>query len=340
MASTEELLKNILSDVKDTLNLGFVVSEVQKDYVPNYEDPGLTFGYGAIKKAKEIETCVLYADIRNSTSLSQFHSQEKMAKLYSSFVKSVLDIAEHHNGVVRNIIGDRVMVVFPANDCYTNAVDAAISINTVSTRIIDKHFEGLDFKVGIGIDHGDMLVIKAGIPKQDKERTNYKNLVWIGKPANIASKLTDVANKEIKRKVYRVTRNPRNPKSNPFPPFGGLNLTPYQGLSQFEPPYLSTQETIDLTPEEFAATLSQHSFGDKEVHTFGGKWIKFEVKEISEKTPAILMTEKVYSEFAKLNPARKDIKEQYWKSQTVQIKDYPGKVFGSDVYWGVMDGIK
>jgi class 3 adenylate cyclase len=62
-----------------------------------------------------------------------------------------------------------------------------------------------DFKVGIGIDYGEMLVLKAGIPKRHEEQSEYKNLVWVGDAANVASKLTDYAAKEYSAPIYRVT---------------------------------------------------------------------------------------------------------------------------------------
>ena len=138
--------------------MGFELTKTQSDYVPNHEDPGLTFEAGQTKKAKSIETCVLYADIRNSTMLSKTEPPEQMARLYTAFTKSIMTIAEYHGGVIRNIIGDRVMVLFPQKNCFQNAVDTAISINTVSNKIIDKHFSKIPFKCGIGIDYGEKLV--------------------------------------------------------------------------------------------------------------------------------------------------------------------------------------
>jgi len=118
-----------------------------------------------------------------------------MAKLYSSFVRSMIKAAEYYNGKVRNIVGDRVMVVYDTDDCYSNAVNTAILMNTISQKIINKRFKNNAFTCGIGIDYGKMMVTKCGTIKQGSENANYKSLVWLGKPANIASKLTDAANK-------------------------------------------------------------------------------------------------------------------------------------------------
>lgn len=49
-----------------------------------------------------------------------------------------------------------------------------------------------------------MSVIKVGIDRRDDEKEENKNLVWIGYPANYASRLTDSANKIIIEKQYVV----------------------------------------------------------------------------------------------------------------------------------------
>ena len=82
----KETLAEINEDVKDVVSLGFELSQTQGDYVPHFDDPGLTFENGQVKKAKLIETCVLYADIRKSTELSKVKSKEVMARLYTAFV--------------------------------------------------------------------------------------------------------------------------------------------------------------------------------------------------------------------------------------------------------------
>lgn len=338
----KEILTQINEDVKDIIGMGFELTQTQSDYVPNDEDPGLTFESGKTKKAKLIETCILYADIRNSTELSKIHSKEVMARLYTTFVRSISQVAHYHGGIVRNIIGDRVMVVFPKKNCFTNAVDTAISINTLCTRILNEHFKDFELKVGIGIDYGEMKVIKTGVAKQGKERASHKNLVWIGNTANIASKLTDVANKEVTKTVYRVTRNPSNPKAWRIKPLGhGLGVL--GGLPEFElvpgvSRYLTTTEAIDMSTEVFADTLIQNS-SSGELSTSGGKMIKFEKKELTSKGAAILITQKVWDGYATAAPNRDNIKNKLWTYQDVNIQEYSGKVIGGDIFWTVINEI-
>ncbi|MCF8243744.1 MAG: adenylate/guanylate cyclase domain-containing protein [Saprospiraceae bacterium] len=345
--TTKEFLIDVNSDVNDILNTNFEFGITDTQLVPSYEDPSLTFENGRTKKGKTIETCVLFVDIRNSVALVNSHQKETMGKLYTAFIKAMLSAVDFHNGFVRNIIGDRVMGVFPKDNCFTNAVDCAISINTIATRIINKHFKLNEFKCGIGIDYGNMLVLKTGIIKQGKDRTAYKNLVWIGRPANVASRLTDLANKETKKLVYKVRRNPENP--NAWRPKYAQNLGRFGHLrmpligGEFErvpgqPLNLSSIEEIEMSPEEFANSIWQYSVTG-EISTLGGKMLSFEKKEITTTNSPILMTEAVYNGFKSKNLNRKCITQNYWTEKKIQVKDYSGKVFGGEVYWLAMDEI-
>lgn len=164
--------------------------------VPNDDDAGLTFETGKTKKGKKVTTAVLFVDLRNSTTLNFEHDPHQLGKLYAAFVRAMIQCAEQYGGVVRNIIGDRVMVVFPAETCCTNAVNTAGStMNTVVTRILNPMFKGAEVKAGIGIDYGTMYVEKVGVPRLGKERDVYKILCGSEEPWNVASKLTDLAGK-------------------------------------------------------------------------------------------------------------------------------------------------
>jgi len=316
-----DMLRGINETVRDVISLDFQVVKAQSHYVPGYEDTGLSFERGKAKRSKIIHTCVLYADIRNSTTLSHQHSYETMARLYTAFTKSILRLAEHHEAVVRNIIGDRVMLLFPESNCFTKAVDTAISINTVSKHIIDKHFKGLNFEVGIGIDYGEMLVVKAGIPKREPERTNYKNLIWIGKPANIASKLTDIASKAADQTIFKVQFHPYN-IANQFLRGYGLLRNPNSSL------YANYIKEDVISEIEFAKKIN---YDDKLGITYsGGKFLKFDKDIATTKNPPILMSEIVYTEFKSQNPLRR---HDLYGDLKVEIKDYKGKIYGGDVIW-------
>ncbi|PTT04524.1 hypothetical protein DBR27_09435 [Flavobacterium sp. HMWF030] len=323
-------LQEIENDVIDVVNTDFNYCSATE--IPQRNDVQLTFERGIQKKGKVITTCVLYVDIRNSVDLTEKHHNITMGKIYTAFTKAVLKAAKHHNGHIRNIIGDRVMIVFPVKDCFTNAVDCAISINHIAQYIIKKQFKNVDFKCGIGIDYGDLRIIKVGIQRNGTENTENKALVWAGYPANIASRLTDNANKIIKETYYEVVRNPINYLYG----LGGLKM-PFSATATPIPvnqPYYSDNiETVEMTVAEFADNLRSHKSG--ELYMLGGKLINFSKKEKIYNYSPILMTAAVYNGYKSNNSTRNDIVKNYWKEQEHQIKNYTGKLFGGDLHWTI-----
>jgi adenylate cyclase len=327
--AVKKIIQEIDADVKDIIRTEF--SYTSTSYVPNLDDSALTFGNGEEKKAKVVNTCVLFVDIRGSVALTKKHHTKTMGRLYSAFAKAVLKAAHHHSGYVRNIIGDRVMVVFPSSDCYKNAVHCAITINHLCTKIIDTQFTGMDFKCGIGVDYGELKVIKVGTPKQGAEANENRGLVWTGYPANLASRLTDTANKVVKEDYYLVKRNPLN-----FAKFlGGLGLVnPFGGrpLSRADlPTYLDKIETVEMTPEKFADSIKMNTMGS--VNISGGKFISFEKKTRKTEYPAILLSKEVYNGYKQENATANDVVEKWWEKETYKVKDVKDEAYGSSLIW-------
>ena len=147
--------------------------------------------------ASVLKSCVLFVDIRNSVELTREHDTETMGRIYTAFTKGVLNAAREHDGYVRNIIGDRVMVVFPVSNCFVNAVNCAITINHIS-QIINEIFTSVDFHCGIGVDYGEMRVIKVGIERKGNENTENKGLVWLVNQRTLLRGLLTLLEKQLK----------------------------------------------------------------------------------------------------------------------------------------------
>lgn len=343
------ILEQINSDVKDIFNNKI---ETTGSYVvPSRNDAGLTFKIGDVKKGKTIQTCVLMVDMRNSTKISKQLNKDKarLGKIYSAFIHAMATIADEY-GYVRNIIGDRVMVVFDPKDCHVNALTCAVMMNTVITRILAKYVALDDFKVGIGIDYGEMLVLKTGIRKKHEEQSEYKNLVWVGDAANIASKLTDAATKEIKVQNYKVKYEPWNLGKR----FGvGSLLGSLYSQSKFsnptpQPDYLPLTEKI-FTEDEITQSLFINA--EKNGFTLSSGKIHSIEKLPEQKIciPNILMTESVYSALKNKHPERLysenkgttllKLKTPLYKEVNYEFKDVSTKVYGGNVYYPVVNEI-
>ncbi|SHK26388.1 adenylate/guanylate cyclase domain-containing protein [Xylanibacter ruminicola] len=314
----KDFFDNINSVINDWKNTSFTF--FPKTYVPGLDDKDLTYGNGEEKKGVEINTCVLFVDIRNSVQLTKDKQVRTMGKVYSVFTHCVLLAAQYDGGYVRNIIGDRVMVVFPPEDCFKKAVFCAITINHIAS-LINKKFDNFEFKCGIGIDYGKLSVMKVGIQKKGAENDDNKGLVWVGYPANFASRLTDCANKEFTDVVYKVDGQ-------------------FYEYNYFNNPYFGRQsgwyrKTKEFTAEEFASNIAYSAFGQCLSFKLCTQIYSIDREEKKYTYNNILLSDKVYQEYTKALPDAKDIKNGWWKKQTRKIRDIDFDVWGADLTWSL-----
>lgn len=308
MKNISELLQEIIDVVNDVDQTSFDFVDC-KD-VPNIEDSRLTFGYDREKKGLHIKTCVLYVDVRNSVKLTHENTIKKMGKVFTAFTKTVLIAAYHHGGHVRNIIGDRVMVVFPERECFKNAIECAITINHIAKKILNRKLYDIDFRCGIGIDYGEMYAIKAGIQKRGAEREEHRRLIWLGLPANNASRLTDQANKEIPEIRYKIKALVRKIF---WPGQREILQQPYETRDM-------TMPANEIVEDVLNDRIHQATIFEKDE-----TWVKF---------PSILISEKVYEEYKKACPNCRSIRENFWQRVPGHIPDIDYAVYGADIVWG------
>jgi class 3 adenylate cyclase len=136
---------------------------------------------------KTIDAVVLYADITGSTAMVNKFKPTFSAEIYKSYLYSAGRILRSRNGTITAYDGDRIMAVFVGKTKRTDAVRSALEINYVVHCINNNiYVKGNNFKLKhvIGVDQSELLVSKIGI-KGDND------LVWVGRAANYAAKLTD-----------------------------------------------------------------------------------------------------------------------------------------------------
>lgn len=326
--SVKPVIDEIAIDVEDLLATNFDYTTTYS--VPYDSDPGLTYEGGKTKWGKIIETCVLYVDVRGSVQLNKDHSQLTMGKLYTAFTKSVIKAGRHHEGHTRNIIGDRVMIVFDSADCCTNAVQCAISINHIAKKIINVKFKTVNFRCGIGIDYGSMKVIKVGVPRKGSAAIANRGLVWAGKPANFASRLTDQANKTIEEIYYEVYFR----QSNRL--FTSDNFFNYMGKPygiehhNWPPPsQLGGSKMIEMSETDFMSKIQM-----KSGHLYAGsdKVIHFEKKTRSFMRNPILVTDRVISGLMREEQKIFHYQFAHFKREK-PVKDVDTGVMGLDRVW-------
>jgi class 3 adenylate cyclase len=305
---------DVIDEVSTILSTAFRVSVTETVSVPHSDDQAITFPNldEKYQGVKVIETTVLYVDMRRSTQLSLKHKPHVVANLYSAFVRAMTRCANVFGGEVRGIIGDRVMMLFDQADCFGNAVDTAVLINSVCQHVLNKHFSHDDVSFGIGIDYGRMLAAKTGVRRHGSAQQSYRSLVWLGRPANVASKLTDQANK----------------------PREAMNLTKVRVAYDYTGYGLLTYE--DEWPSDFVQKFThdpERGLMVPKNQAFRSYTIVTESVVLKEATPPILMSKEVLDGYRAARPLAQEILGGWYKQISRVIPDVPGEVYGGDVIY-------
>jgi adenylate cyclase len=308
---------DVAAEVSTILASNFQLNVTDTSSVPHFSDSAITFPNldDRSQGVKLLETTVLYVDMRRSTQLSMKHRKETVAKLYSSFVRAMTRCAAVYGGEVRGIIGDRVMVLFEPNGCFTNAVDTATLMNSVCKHVINKHFNHGTVEFGIGIDHGSMLVTKTGVRRHGAAQQSYRSLVWLGRPANVASKLTDNANKPAETATLTMM--------NVGYDYGAgivyREEYPFEFVQDFQ-----FNAAIGMMQHRNAAFKFFNTFS-KSVTLRAG-------------TPPILMSKRVYDGFRLARPKAIELQQGWLKAVDVEVAGYSEPTYGMDaVYTAILD---
>lgn len=169
---------------------------IQGRTVPSVDE--VAFGrYG-----KEVEMAILFIDIKESTKIVDAFRLKTAARMYQSFLRGVTLIALKNNGEVRSFNGDGVLVTFYGDTKCNDAVRSALQMMNFVKNILkpklqsyfsnNKQAQNLIFDCGIGIDEGNIFVVRGGARGEDNN-----DLVWVGNPTNFAVKLSAQSKVEV-----------------------------------------------------------------------------------------------------------------------------------------------
>jgi class 3 adenylate cyclase len=142
------------------------------------------------------QATVLYADLNGSTSMVDQRQWWFAAEVYKAYLRCAARIIRSEGGEVTAYDGDRIMAIFTGDSKNTSAVRAAMKINFAVTFIINPQlkasYSSTDFTVGhvVGVDTSSLRAARIGV-------RGYNDLVWIGRAANYAAKLTTLAEKPL-----------------------------------------------------------------------------------------------------------------------------------------------
>jgi len=189
-------LQDLENKVKDYTEGDYEVIETTT--IPSPED--MAFG----KKAYKIKLTAFCIDLRKSTDLLRIHDKETCGKIHKSYLTIATKIITENKGQVRSFNGDSVLAFWPAQykSEINQAVKAAFQLKWALDIKLTKYFENyskLDF--GIGIDWGDVYIVKAGLPKND----NNNDLVFLGMCVNYATMIANQAHGPNHIEVSTIT---------------------------------------------------------------------------------------------------------------------------------------
>ena len=141
-----------------------------------------------------VHCAALFVDIRDSSTMTDEHKRPALAKIYRSFISEMVALF-NDNTITKevNISGDCVWCVCDTQ--YKTDIDELFSLAARACSLVDilnyklKKKGYTTYSVGVGIDYGRALMIKAGCCG-----STINDVVWMGDVVNQASHLSNEAN--------------------------------------------------------------------------------------------------------------------------------------------------
>ncbi len=172
--------------------------------VPESED--LALGNEAVKLEDAV---VLYADMAGSTRLVDGHKWHFAAEIYKAFLYCAARVIRSEGGVITAYDGDRIMAVYVGDLKNTSAARTALKINYCRAEIINpilaNRYPSVQYQLKhvVGIDRSQLHAARTGV-------RGANDLVWVGRAANYAAKLSDLSSdypSRITKDVYDRLQN-------------------------------------------------------------------------------------------------------------------------------------
>lgn len=171
--------------VKDILDLPQSVF-IESNSIPSRDSLTYSNGY-------YVNVSAIFIDIVGSSDLTSEHKRPVLAKIYKSFISECVAYLEGIDECKEiNINGDCVWGVLDTRNMDSLITHAAF-INGIILNI-NKELQKRGYstlKIGIGIDYGRALMVKAGYPG-----SGINDVIWMGDVINSACHLCNKANRD------------------------------------------------------------------------------------------------------------------------------------------------
>jgi class 3 adenylate cyclase len=174
------------AELETEVNAIFSAAWDERDGTAVPTDTSLTLNKNV---ASKIEATVLYADLADSTKLVDAYDSKFAAEIYKTYLKCAAKIINAEGGSITAYDGDRVMAVYIGNPKNTPAVKTglkiAYAVQEIITPGIKRQYPHNTYvpRCVVGIDTSTLFVARTGV-------RDANDLVWVGRAANYAAKLT------------------------------------------------------------------------------------------------------------------------------------------------------
>jgi class 3 adenylate cyclase len=180
----------LLADLQNEVRSIFAAqwSVTNGHVIPDPEDLTLSNDARYFKKAT-----VLYADLSGSTNLVNNQPWSRAGEIYKSYLSCAARVIRSLGGDITAYDGDRIMAVFLGDNHTSNAAKCGLQINWAVREIVNPALKrqypdcNYDVKQVVGIDTSEIRAARIGV-------RGGNDLVWIGRAANYAAKLTECRN--------------------------------------------------------------------------------------------------------------------------------------------------
>lgn len=153
------------------------------------------------KNGYYVNVTALFIDIVDSSKLTDGHKRPTLAKMYRAFLSECVAIMNSWEMCKEiNINGDCVWGVFetPKKSDVDNVISVAAQLNSMikilNYKLKKKKYDILS--VGIGIDDGRALMVKAGY-----SGSGINDVIWMEDVVNTACHLANKAGRGIRNKI-------------------------------------------------------------------------------------------------------------------------------------------
>ena len=163
---------------------------------------------------------VLYADLSGSTAMVNTENWMLAAEVYKTFLYCAAKLIREEGGKITSYDGDRIMGIFVGDTPCTCAARCALKINHAVEIIINPALKAqyaqstFTVKQVVGIDISPIRAARTGV-------RGGNDIVWVGRAANYAAKLTDLnlaekswITKDVYEKLNESIKLGGNPKQD------------------------------------------------------------------------------------------------------------------------------